>query len=356
MKTAEKNIKNTNTGIVEKYTNNAIIRMSDFYPDTVGGQEYCMVSKEVYAELLRFKAIDEGEDTANVKPDNTPTVIISVRDFYPVRTRKDEYREISREEFDVLMDSQKEKEKIENFGIITVKAADFAPYIDSENEYVDIKWETYVALLKIKATEEYIITPDRDRSTSVKIRISDFFSDYRENPKFNYVSINIYDELLRMRAYAKPEHDAHTGKTVRIKISDFYPGHTGGQEYVEVSAEIYEFMLDERRRKKRDDMQDYRYLCGCAFDEIKMGEMNGKYEQSAEENIIDAELKKKLYDALALLPVSQRDRVIYKYIYGMTRSEIAEMENVSLNAVGQSIRAGLKLLRKIMTEMPDEEM
>ncbi len=133
MKTAvKKNITSKPADIIRKYTDNVIIRMSDFYPDAVGGQEYCMVTKAVYAELLRFKAVEEGEDPAAVSPEKTPTVIISIRDFYNVKARKDEYREISRGKFNELMARKKEKELAASANAIKVKASVFAPYIDSD--------------------------------------------------------------------------------------------------------------------------------------------------------------------------------------------------------------------------------
>ena len=85
------NVTAASNSVVEKYTNNVIIRMSDFYPEAVGGQEYCMVTNEVYAELLRFKAIEEEADMEIITPENMPAVIIMVKDFYPDTKGGEEY-------------------------------------------------------------------------------------------------------------------------------------------------------------------------------------------------------------------------------------------------------------------------
>ena len=37
-----------------------VIRMSDFYPDNVGGKEFCEVSREVYEELMKNKREDHA--------------------------------------------------------------------------------------------------------------------------------------------------------------------------------------------------------------------------------------------------------------------------------------------------------
>lgn len=112
-------MKNTikNTGVAakaieleKKYRDNIIIRMSDFYPENVGGQEYCEVSREVYLELMHFKAI-EDIDLDTVDPDRTPTVIIRIKDFYPAS--EDGYVEVSREVFNFMID---EKRKMESLG------------------------------------------------------------------------------------------------------------------------------------------------------------------------------------------------------------------------------------------------
>ena len=91
-----------------KYRNNIIIRMSDFYPENVGGQEYCVVSREVYIELLRFKAIDESLDPESIDPDRIPTVIIRIKDFYP--SSEDGYVEVSREIFNFMINEKRKME------------------------------------------------------------------------------------------------------------------------------------------------------------------------------------------------------------------------------------------------------
>ncbi|MBQ7071295.1 MAG: sigma-70 family RNA polymerase sigma factor [Ruminococcus sp.] len=94
-----------------KYRNNFIIRMSDFYPENVGEQEFCEVSREVFIELLRFKAADEGFGLDTIDPDRTATLIIRIKDFYPAS--EDGYVEVSREVFNFMIN---EKRRMESLG------------------------------------------------------------------------------------------------------------------------------------------------------------------------------------------------------------------------------------------------
>ena len=148
------NVTAATNSVVEKYTNNVIIRMSDFYPEAVGGQEYCMVTKEVYAELLRFKAIEEEAETEIITPENMPTVIIMVTDFYPETKGGEEYREISREEYNNLMAvSMPYVVAYSESGVsyrVKVRTKDFYPFLCSERKFSEIDSKTYHTLMSFK--------------------------------------------------------------------------------------------------------------------------------------------------------------------------------------------------------------
>lgn len=57
-----------------------------------------------------------------------------------------------------------------------------------------------------------------------------------------------------------------------------------------------------------------------------------------------------LYDALEHLHQSQRNRIVKHYIQGMSFVEIAAEENVTAQAVQQSIARSLATLKKILTD------
>ena len=232
---------------------------------------------------------------------------------------------------------------------VVVRVRDFAPYIDSDDEYTEVEWKTYISLLKIKASEEYKVTPDSDKTATVKIRVKDFFPDCDGASEYNYVPLGIYDELLRMRAYSSPV--AVKDGMIKVRIRDFYPDHNGADVFTEVSPEVYDLLLDEKRRKKREEMEFYRYGSGLRFDEVLMGEMDGICEKTAEDNLMRDELVRKMYRAMRMLPEIQMNRIYNHYILGKTRGEIADSEGVSHSAVAQSIREGLIMLRKLMKKI-----
>ena len=352
MRAAVKNNNATKTAdIIRKYTENVIIRMSDFYPENVGGQEYCEVTKAVYAELLKYKAIDEDADPAAVDPDNTPTVIVRAKDFYPRSGKKEEYREISRDEFTRLLKEYKPfTDEEEADDKITVRTRDFAPYIDSDAEYTDIDWKTYVTILRIKASEDFVVTPDTEKMATVKIKLRDFFPKVRLSREYNEVGLNIYEELLKMKERTDPEYVVPVGDKVKIKMNEFYPDYRGKEEYVEVSLAVYDYLMAEKLRAKRNDIQDYRYISGCEFDEIMMAEINGIYAESAEEAADRSDRERRLYSAIAALPQTLRRRIYLYYFGELTLTEIGKIEKVSASAIRQSLQTALRLLRGYMTK------
>lgn len=348
MNTAEKNIGST----IVKYTENVIIRMSDFYPDNVGGQEFCEVSKAVFAELLHYKANDENNAPVDVNPDNTPTVIIKVKDFYPRAKTKEEYREISREEFNKLMDSYRtpEKEEKGDDDKITVRTRDFAPYIKSDEEYVNINWKTYVALLRRKAVEEYVVTPDSENSTTVKIRLRDFFPKVRLSKEYNDVSIYIYNELLRMRERIDPDHDKNFGDKIKIRLSDFYPDYLCKEEYIEVSRDVYECLINDKRTLNSQARQRERYEYQSDIDENKLGEICGMYSESAESVFMRNELLRNVYEAMDMINPDFSRRYYLKVALGYPVSEIAKLEGISQPAVSLCVNKAEGMIKEILKE------
>ena len=69
------------------------------------------------------------------------------------------------------------------------------------------------------------------------------------------------------------------------------------------------------------------------------------------QEIVERHLEEeRLYQAISSLPEKQRQRVYAHYILGITLMDIAKMEGVSLHAVHESIRRGLRRLEKILEE------
>ena len=137
-------------------------------------------------------------------------------------------------------------------------------------------------------------------------------------------------------------------ETVVIKMSDFYPDNVGGEEFCEVSREVYDYLIAEKRKEKRVLRKDWLHVSKYPFDEKLMGEMDGIYEQSADD-IMSAALKDRaLYKAIkALDPVFRRRLVLY-YFEEKSNKEIAEIEDITPSAVTQSLNAAIEMLGNLL--------
>ncbi|MCH5296719.1 MAG: sigma-70 family RNA polymerase sigma factor [Ruminococcus sp.] len=68
-----------------------------------------------------------------------------------------------------------------------------------------------------------------------------------------------------------------------------------------------------------------------------------------EDFVSDLMLREYIKEILMLIPTErQRDRIIKHYLYGKTATEIAAEENLTPQAVNQSIRAGINNLKKLL--------
>ncbi len=158
MKASEMNkINNTGTkaiNAVKKYTDNVIIRMSKLYPNCVGGQENCLLNKGTYAEMLKYEAADHAAGVMVLPLDSTPTVIINFADFYPATNGREEYREVSREEYNLLMALKMpyvvEYRDCGTSYKVVVRTKDFYPFLCSEKEYTELDGKTYETLMSFK--------------------------------------------------------------------------------------------------------------------------------------------------------------------------------------------------------------
>lgn len=324
-----------------------VIRMSDFYPENVGDQEFCEVSREVYEELLRFKAIDEGSDPDAVEPDNTPTVIIRIKDFYPKSNSKTEYKEVSRKEYEKLVaDRAALMSSIpkEDTRKVFVNTEVFYPYIQSSEEYAVISFTAYEKLLKMKVSVPYdgeTVTAFGKPTTPVRINVKEFFPDV--DMEYNDVNIEIYEELLRYKTYKEEfeKQKAHIGNKqyngdiVRIRISDFYPDNCCEAEYCDVSRKVYEELINNKKEDHATRVKDSRYIMNYCFDEIICGEKEGIYTASSEKELHLIILLRNL-----LVPYGEhyvRRGVMY-FINGYSPATIAMLEKVSCDAIWKSIR------------------
>ena len=132
-----------------------------------------------------------------------------------------------------------------------------------------------------------------------------------------------------------------------IKLNNYYP-HLTERITMEVSDEIAVTLsiggrlCDSYKRRKRDHDE-------CSLDSTPGFEANVTRPPLTPEEVMEqAEEQDALYLALDQLPPVQARRVYAHYILGRSKTDIAKAENVSENAVRDSISRGMETMKNIL--------
>lgn len=132
-----------------------------------------------------------------------------------------------------------------------------------------------------------------------------------------------------------------------IKLNSYYP-HLTERITMEVSDEIAVTLsiggrcCDSYKRRKRDHDE-------CSLDGTPGFEANVTRPPLTPEEIMEqAEEQDALYLALDQLPPVQARRIYAHYILGKSKTDIAKAENVSENAVRDSISRGMETMKNIL--------
>ena len=132
-----------------------------------------------------------------------------------------------------------------------------------------------------------------------------------------------------------------------IKLNSYYP-HLTERITMEVSDEIAVTLsiggrlCDSYKRRKRDHDE-------CSLDSTPGFEADVIRPPLTPEEVMEqAEEQDALYLALDQLPPVQARRVYAHYILGRSKTDIAKAENVSENAVRDSISRGMETMKNIL--------
>ena len=132
-----------------------------------------------------------------------------------------------------------------------------------------------------------------------------------------------------------------------IKLNNYYP-HLTERITMEVSDEIAMTLsiggrlCDSYKRRKRDHDE-------CSLDSTPGFEADVTRPPLTPEEVMEqAEEQDALYLALDQLPPVQARRVYAHYILGKSKTDIAKAENVSENAVRDSISRGMETMKNIL--------
>jgi len=139
--------------------------------------------------------------------------------------------------------------------------------------------------------------------------------------------------------------------SIKINLRDFYPWYTW-DEFVVVSDEVAtELLVDKRYEKshKQRVRRNKAFYSLDAGDGIETASI--MFNANAPESICLAlERTCRLCQALNSLPGEQGRRIEAHYIYGLSKAEIARKSGVNEKNVRQSIKRGLRNMKKYFSE------
>jgi DNA-directed RNA polymerase specialized sigma24 family protein len=128
--------------------------------------------------------------------------------------------------------------------------------------------------------------------------------------------------------------------TIIYKLAD------GKRIRIEVTSEVEDALEQSERQIRSQRRQDRRYLIYTGFiDEFDDQTMAAPHEDTAD-LLIRVDSYHQLYAALNKLSAIQRRRLEMCYLDGLTYRCIAEVENVSHNAVIKSVKQAIDILCK----------
>lgn len=132
-----------------------------------------------------------------------------------------------------------------------------------------------------------------------------------------------------------------------INLREFYPFYIC-DTLIEVSDEIGAVLLESRREEKNYIERLSYHKAYYSLDRDDGIETDAVRQPPTPEEIYFAKWdKSELYAAFAQLPDKQAKRLYAFFFLGMSKTEIAKAEKISVKAVCSSIVRGLEQLRKI---------
>ena len=131
-----------------------------------------------------------------------------------------------------------------------------------------------------------------------------------------------------------------------INLRKYYPFLTEDR-FVEVSDEVAEAFLLAKRQENNYRLRTYRHKAYYSLDRSDGIENSILHTESSPEEILMQKVSlEQLYEALDHLPPIQARRVYAHYILGMKKVDIARAEGVNNSGVCDSVRKGVKNLRR----------
>ena len=134
----------------------------------------------------------------------------------------------------------------------------------------------------------------------------------------------------------------------RINLRELYPDYYQTDIFIDVPEEVLAVIREETRAEAAAKRKRYRYRSQYSLDVGDGIEEATLHQLPNPETILENyQQHEELYAAIMSLPEKQAKRIYARFFLGMTINEIAQIEGVSKSRVSESIRTGLKKLKKI---------
>lgn len=134
-----------------------------------------------------------------------------------------------------------------------------------------------------------------------------------------------------------------------INLREFYPEIYKTDLFISLPDEVVDVLVEYQRKEVAYRRRTYRHKAYLSLDYGDDIEREAVLFTPTLQEIVERHLEEeRVYQAISSLPEKQRQRVYAHYILGITLMDIAKMEGVSLHAVHESIRGGLRRLEKIL--------
>ena len=119
---------------------------------------------------------------------------------------------------------------------------------------------------------------------------------------------------------------------------------------VEVSPEIKEWLETTDRKIRSQSRQDRRRL-GFVADVDTLDLKHRLLQEDTADTVMRNETYRQLFQAMGMLSEVRRYRVYLYYFHGLKFKAIADLQNVTGNAVSRSIREACEVMRKYIATL-----
>ena len=136
-------------------------------------------------------------------------------------------------------------------------------------------------------------------------------------------------------------------RNVTIRIAEVYPNNCSEQKYENVTKRTERYMRRWEIREESRARKNRRYGL-CTFDENVMGECEGAYTPSHEDDICGYTETELLHMAIEALPDYEKEIIERCYFDKVKLVDLAEMYGISKSSMGRHIRKAREMIKKAM--------